>query len=91
VIGEEGWEIGEVKDVVVDMGGWQVKALDVQLFPNVAEEFGMKKLLRGTRVPIGIEHVKGVGDAVILKVSKAQLKSMLQPQGSGEKVAAPAS
>jgi sporulation protein YlmC with PRC-barrel domain len=48
VVGEEGWKIGEVKDLVVDPSGWQVKALDVQLFPNVAEEFGMKKLLRGT-------------------------------------------
>jgi sporulation protein YlmC with PRC-barrel domain len=78
VIGEEGWRIGEVKDLEVDTGSWQVKALNVQLFPKVAEEFGMKKILRGTVVPIVIEHVKGMGDTVILKVSKAQLKAILQ-------------
>ena len=85
VIGEEGWKIGEVKDLVVDTGGWQVKALDVLLFPKVAEEFGMKKILRGTRVPIGIELVKGVGDTVILNTSKAQLKSILQSAGERSK------
>lgn len=77
VMGEEGWRIGEVKDLVVDTTDWQVKALDVQLFPNVADEFGMKKLLRTTHIPIDIEHVKAVGDAVILKISKAHLKSMI--------------
>lgn len=89
MIGEEGWRIGEVKDLEVDTSSWQVKALNVQLFPNVAEEFGMKKLLRGTVVPVGIDQVKGMGDTIILKISKTQLKRTLQPSGQ-EKVAAPA-
>ena len=90
VIGEEGWKIGEVKDLVVDTGPWQVKALDVQLFPNIAEEFGMKKVLRGTRVAIGVDHVKSVADTVLLKISKAQLKSILQSSEPEKVVAAPA-
>ena len=90
VIGDEGLRIGEVRDTVVDTANWQVKALDVELFANVAEEFGMKRLLRSTRVPINIEHVKSVGDHVILKVSKTQLKSILLPTGQEEKAAAPA-
>ncbi len=90
MIGDEGLRIGEVRDLVVDPGNWQVKALDVELFANVADEFGMKRLLRSTRVPINVEHVKSVGDHVILKISKAQLKLVLQPAGPEENAEAPA-
>ncbi len=86
VIGDEGGRIGEVKDLIVETGSWQVKALDVELFANVADEFGIKKLLRSTRVPIGVEHVKNVGDHVILKISKAQLRWVLAPVLPTEKI-----
>jgi sporulation protein YlmC with PRC-barrel domain len=90
VISEEGGRIGEVKDFVVEPSSWQVKALDVELFANVADEFRMKKLLRSTRVPIEVEHVKSVGDHVILKVSKAQLKSIIVQGATSEKIEAAA-
>jgi len=80
VIGTEGWKIGRVTDVILDTGSWQVKALDMELARNVAEEFGMKKLLKSTQIQVKVEDVQGVGDAITLKISKAQLQATLEPK-----------
>ncbi len=82
VIGTEGWKIGRVTDVVLDTGNWQVKALEVELARNVAEEFGIKKLLKSTQIQVKIEDVQGVGDAITLKISKAQLQTTLEPKAA---------
>jgi sporulation protein YlmC with PRC-barrel domain len=80
IIGVQGWKIGKVRDVVLDMSTWQVKAFEVELAKNVAEEFGMKKILRKTSIPIKIDDIQGVGDTVTLKISKAQLQKLLEPR-----------
>ena len=80
VIGTEGRKIGRVTDVILDTGSWQVKALDMELARNVAEEFGMKKLLKSTQIQVKVEDVQGVGDAITLKISKAQLQATLEPK-----------
>ncbi len=77
IIGEEGSRIGVVKDLVVDTASWQVKAFEVQLAKNVANEFGMKRMIGSTLVPLSVEVVKGVGDTIILKIPKGQIQAML--------------
>ncbi len=77
IIAEEGSRIGRVKDLLVDTTSWQVKAFEVELAKNVAHEFGMKRMLGTTLVPLDVEVVKGVGDTIILKIPKSQLQAML--------------
>jgi sporulation protein YlmC with PRC-barrel domain len=77
IIGEEGSKIGIVKDIVVDTTSWQVKAFEVQLAKNVAHEFGMKRIIGSTLVPLNVDVVKGVGDTIILKIPKKQIQSMI--------------
>lgn len=79
MVGEQGSKIGRVKDLIFDSATWQVKALEVELAGNVAEEFGMKRMLRSTLVPVKIEDIRGVGDVITLKISKPQLQKISEP------------
>jgi sporulation protein YlmC with PRC-barrel domain len=77
IIGEEGSRIGIVKDIVVDTTSWQVKPFEVQLAKSVAHEFGMKRIIGSTLVPLNVDVVKGIGDTVILKIPKRQIQAMI--------------
>lgn len=73
VVGSTGWQIGKVKDLVVDTKTWQVASLDVQLEKNIAEEFNLKHRFSRTHIPLSIDHIQSVGDKIVLKSSKEEV------------------
>ena len=73
VIGLNGWVIGTIKDVVFDEKNWKIGFLDVELDPEIAKEYDMKKLFRATHIPLDVDQVQGIGDKVTLKTSKEDL------------------
>lgn len=76
VLEDRGWKIGKVRDVIIDTNTWEVKGFDVALERQVAEEYGMKKVFGSSTVPIRVEDIKSVADAIMLKGSKLSLATM---------------
>jgi sporulation protein YlmC with PRC-barrel domain len=62
--------MGKISNVVVDRNAWRVTQLEVKLDDDVAKEYGVKRALRSTVVPLKTDEVKTVGDAVLLKEPK---------------------
>jgi sporulation protein YlmC with PRC-barrel domain len=77
VVGNNGWLIGKVKDVIFNETTWQIDALDVKLESKIAQEFDMKKRFRSTHVRLNIANIQGIGDHVTLKTSKQELYKMI--------------
>jgi sporulation protein YlmC with PRC-barrel domain len=73
VVGNNGWLIGKVEDVIFSENSWQIDALDVRLEANIAKEFDMKRRFRKTHVRLNISNVQGIGDHVTLKTSKQDI------------------
>src|SRR6267143_2347179 len=86
VIEDRGWRVGKVRDVIIDPNTWEVKAFEVALEKEVAEEYGIKKMFGAATVPVRVEDVKSVGDAIMLKGSKLTLSTMpeLGPMDGGK-------
>jgi sporulation protein YlmC with PRC-barrel domain len=78
VIGLNGWVIGTIKDVVFDEKTWKIGFLDVELDPEIAKEYDMKKLFRSTHIPLDVDQVQGIGDKVTLKTSKEELMTRIR-------------
>jgi sporulation protein YlmC with PRC-barrel domain len=78
VIGLNGWVIGTIKDVVFDEKTWKIGFLDVELDPEIAKEYDMKKLFRATHIPLDVDQVQGIGDKVTLKTSKEDLMTRIR-------------
>lgn len=62
--------MGKIANVVVDRNAWRVTQLEVKLDDDVAKEYGVKKVLRSTVVPLKTDEIKTIGDAVLLKEPK---------------------
>ncbi len=77
VVGNNGWLIGKVQDVLFNETSWQIEALDIKLQGHIAKEFDMKKPLRSTHIRLTISNVQGIGDHVTLKTSKEQLYKII--------------
>jgi sporulation protein YlmC with PRC-barrel domain len=77
VVGFDGWNIGKIKDVIIDVDAWQVPSLYVKLESRVANEFGMKQRFRSTHIPLDASYIQGIGDRVTLKISKDQLRDIM--------------
>ena len=73
-----GWVIGTIKDVSFDEKTWKIQFLDVELDPEIAKEYDMKKLFRPTHVPLDVDQVQGIGDKVTLKTTKEDLMAQIQ-------------
>lgn len=80
VIGSQGSKVGRVKDVIVDTSSWQIKSLEVDLAPSVANELGLRRFLRKSQVQINVGDVTAVADTVLLKLSKPQLQELISGQ-----------
>ena len=78
VIGLNGYVIGTTKNLIFDEKNWQIGLVDVELDPDIAKEYDMKKLFRSTRIAIEVGQVQGVADKVTLKTSKDELKIRIQ-------------
>ena len=68
VVGTEGYILGEVDGVDIDLNTWQVNAFYVSLNDNATAELGFKKmLLSKIKVCLPTQLVKSVGDVITLK------------------------
>ena len=67
VIGKGGTNIGKVEDLVIELNNWQVSSIKVKLEGNVAEELNMKKHFGSTYFLLGVDHIQGVSDRIVLK------------------------
>ena len=67
VVGTEGYILGEVDGVDIDLNTWQVNAFYVSLNDNATAELGFKKmLLSKIKVCLPTQLVKSVGDVITL-------------------------
>lgn len=73
VVGAEGWNIGKVRELVVDKERWTVTGLSVGLESNVAKAFNLKKMWGAGDLAIPVAHVQAAGDRIILKIPKSQI------------------
>jgi len=78
VIGDQGSRIGKVRDLIFDVGSWQVRELEVDLVPDLAEELGLKKMFGREPAAVKVDYIRGVGDTILLKLSRPQLREALQ-------------
>lgn len=75
VVTADGKSVGKVSDLAIDERSWNVAALVVEVDPQVASLFGVKKkLLKAPKVNIAAEHVEHLADVVKLREDLAQLK-----------------
>jgi sporulation protein YlmC with PRC-barrel domain len=84
VVGSTAWQIGKVKDLVVDTKTWQVASLDIELEKNVAEEFNVKHRFSRTHIPLSVSYVQAVGDKIVLKSSKEEIFQQVAAAVAGE-------
>ena len=76
VIGADGNAIGQVAAMIVDADSWVVKAVRVKLRSNAADQAGVgHSLFRASTVDVPVDHIQSVGDAVVLTISAAGLRS----------------
>lgn len=87
VLSQDGREVGEVSDCVIDHEGWSVETLVVKLERDLLEEFHMKRPMLGTQtIQLPTSYVSGVGDRVVLHKKLEELTAIVR-----EKVEAAAS
>lgn len=85
VITSDGRNIGSVTDVAVDPSKWRVRDLRVAIDKRIAEELGLLKDRRGSQFLIKTEHVRSVGDHVMLQKTMKSLADMaLAAKGAGD-------
>lgn len=60
------------------VGSWQIRELEVDLVPDLAEELGLKKMLGSEPAAVKVDYVRAVGDTIILKISRPQLRVAFQ-------------
>jgi sporulation protein YlmC with PRC-barrel domain len=77
VVGSEGYILGEVDGVDVDLGSWQTKVFYVSLSDEAIAEFGLKKpFLSKITVCLSTKLVKAVGQVITLKIPIRNLEDI---------------
>lgn len=75
VISADGKVIGDVALLFFDSDSWQVESMRVRLPKDIADELGASRgLFRGGTLTVPIRLVTSVGDAVMLSVSKDDVR-----------------
>lgn len=77
VVGARGWKIGRINDLLFDEGSWTIRSIEVQLHRAVAEEYRLRRLLSRSTIEVDVGSVRGIGDHVILGVTKTELRQKL--------------
>ena len=84
VFGAEGFVLGEVEGVDVDLNAWKVSTLHVSLNDEAVAGFGLDKpFMSKITVCLPIKIVKSVGDAVFLNKSVVNLDEVARECLSG--------
>ena len=74
VIAADGQTIGEVTDLLLDCGRWQVQSLHLKLTSDAADTLGVERgRFHAGTVDVPINAIQSVGDTVILKVPTKEL------------------
>lgn len=84
VIGSGGDTLGKVIDVQFDEKSWKILALEVHLGKQVAEEHQLRHRLRKTLVLVGVQHIQGAGDKIVLKGTRDDLLKLLASSAAEE-------
>ena len=85
VLTQDGREIGEVSDCVIDHSGWSVETLVVKLERDLLEEFHMKRPMFGTQtIQLPTSYVSGVGDRVVLHKKLEELTQIVREKVEAE-------
>ena len=67
--------IGEVKGAKIDTATWEIKYLNVKLTGEAAENLGMKKRFRSSKICLPVSMVQAVAHVVTISRSIAELES----------------
>ncbi|MHB1435087.1 MAG: PRC-barrel domain-containing protein [Thermoplasmata archaeon] len=78
VVGSGGWKIGRINELIFDGHNWRISHIEINLDGDVAKEFEMKKLLSKTAINVDVASIHGVGDHVMLSLTKANLQEMAE-------------
>lgn len=80
VLSSDGVEIGVVEGVVFETAGWKVEAIEVKLRNEVAERIGAgRRMFRAVVIPVPVEKIHAVRDAVMLNLALGDLRAGDQP------------
>jgi sporulation protein YlmC with PRC-barrel domain len=86
VVGSEGYILGEVDGVDIDLSSWKANALYVSLSDDATAEFKLKKsFLSKITVYLPVKLVKAVGEVITLKEPIRKLEDIAEK----EKIARP--
>ncbi|HJL16269.1 MAG TPA: PRC-barrel domain-containing protein [Sandaracinaceae bacterium LLY-WYZ-13_1] len=89
VLTQDGREIGEVTDCVVDHAQWSVLTLVVKLERDLLEQFHMKRPMFGTQtVQLPTSYVSGVSDKVVLHKKLEELTTIVREKAEEQQEAA---
>jgi sporulation protein YlmC with PRC-barrel domain len=76
VISNDGLAVGEVTRLVIDTASWRVASMEVELRKDTADRIGIKRsMFRPTVVQIAVDTVQSVGDAIVLAIDLASLRT----------------
>jgi sporulation protein YlmC with PRC-barrel domain len=78
VVAADGQIVGEVADLMVNYGTWQVESVRVKLIKEIADNLGVSRsIIRAATIDLPVSAVQSVGDAVLLSVPTGKLRPTL--------------
>jgi sporulation protein YlmC with PRC-barrel domain len=75
VVSAEAQILGKVTGAKIDTTNWEIKFLNVKLTGEAAENLGIKKRFRSSKICIPIRMVQAVGQVVTISRSVEELES----------------
>ncbi len=78
VVTTDGFLLGKVSDLIIDLGEWRVVELVVSLSGQAARQLSLKKFIGSPKVALPVGHVSGIRDVISLSADTASLKSALR-------------
>jgi sporulation protein YlmC with PRC-barrel domain len=65
---KDGWQLGTIDSLDVDVEAWQVLSVHVKLQRSVLEDLRLKRpLVRTQKIRIAVEEIAGAADSVVLE------------------------
>lgn len=90
ILTQDGREIGHVEGLELDIESWHVRSLEVRLRRDTLEALNIKRPLFGTRtVRLGVGHVSGVTDTVVLKTKLEEVGALIGGADEGAEATQP--